>query len=119
MENNMIPQVVREAVDAGFDVVLNKSGYFIGGFYGNNPKTSLMVQTDDYVGYVLVTQNNGLVEGYDYKGKRHALTDFDALVNLNHHIWKNFVKDDKYKKVDKKWFPFLYEKGLLEINPKK
>lgn len=114
-----LPKVIQELINNDFDVTLNKSGYLVKGFYGNNPKHSTFVNSDNYVGSLLIRVENSLAYGYDFKGKKHLLNNFEDVIKLNHHIWKNFIKDEQYKKVDDSWFKFLYSHGLLEINPKK
>lgn len=114
-----MPKVIEDLIKNDFDVTLNKAGFLVKGFYGNNPKNSGFIHNDDYIGSLLIRLENGQIYGYDFKGKKHLLNDFVDVIKLNHHVWKNFIKDDQYKKVDEKWFNFLYSNGLLEINPKK
>lgn len=116
---NSLPKVIQELINNDFDVIINKSGYLVKGFYGNNPRNSTFINSDDYVGSLLIRVENSGTYGYDFKGKKHLLNNFEDVIKLNHHIWKNFIKDEQYKKVDEHWFKFLYSYGLLEINPKK
>jgi len=117
----VLPTVLEEAIAYDFNITINKSGYLIGGFYGLNPKSTGLLMDDSYLGHVLLIETdneNGLI-GFDHKGKKHLITNFEDLVRLNHHVWKNFIKDPQYRTVNSQWFKHLYDRGLLEINPKK
>ncbi len=117
----VLPAVIEEAIALNFDVIVNRHGYLIGGFYGSNPKASGLIDNDNYIGYALLLDSTkeDVMIGFDQKGKKHAVANFDDLIKLNHHVWKNFIKDAQYKTVNAAWFKHLYDKGMLEINPKK
>lgn len=119
----VLPVVIEEVIGLGFDVIVNKNGYLLSGFYGCDPRASGLISNDNdkYVGYVLLVDSTqgDIMIGFDHKGKKHSIANMDDLIKLNHHIWKAFIKDSNYKQVNTRWFKFLYEKGMLEINPKK
>lgn len=115
----VLPPVIEEAITHGFDIVLNKHGYLVEGFYGMLP-----FEGDDakkFKGHALLVASNkeDILLAIDPKGKKHPIANFDDLIKFNHHVWKHFVKEEPYKIASQIWFSHLYNKGMLEISPKK
>lgn len=115
--NRTLPKLIEELLEKNIPVTLHKYGYKIGGFYAN------LSEESDVEGNLLLqdSEEKDVFIAIDNKGKKHLVSSFKDILELNSYIWKLSIKQDKfkYKKVDPKWFTYLYESGLLEVVPGK
>ncbi len=110
----ILPPCIEEAIDKGFVVILQPDAYYIEGFYEQSHEKAFLK------GFVRLqeSETSTILIGVDKKGIEHRLETFDDLLQFNHVIWMNCYKSPEHRKPDLKWFPFLFEKGLVSISPK-
>ena len=109
-DNRIIPKLIIELINHGFEIKITQSGYELEGFYGLNNN-----------GYAVIVEakiNDGDIQliSYDNKKKFHILNTFDDVVNFNHLIFKNFFKSKNYTLNDK-WLEELMKRKLLSVSP--
>jgi hypothetical protein len=110
--NRTLPKLIEEVLEKGFQVQLSSNGYYIGGFYGINPRT-------DKEGFAFAqdTSEANALAFEDGKGYKHLIKNFEELVHFHSLVWSQFYKETAYRKADPRWLQYLLEMNAASISP--
>lgn len=110
LPNRQLPRLIEELLGKGFQVMLSKDGYFIGGFYGINAKINK-------TGFVFAqdTTDDNILAFEDAKGYKHPIRNFEELVRFHSLVWSQFYKE--YPRADMQWLGYMLELNAANISP--
>lgn len=106
-----VPKLIQEVIDHGIPVLLNREGYLIPGFYGSTHSGQVGVV------YAQDTEKSSEMLFFDHKNRKHVISSFKELVELNNTVWGSFYREKEYSTPNQMWFPHLMNFGVLNISP--
>ena len=114
----ILPVLVDELINHGFDVRVTKDGYTVGGFYGLNDDGFAVLKEIDFAESELDKHQyeNALI-AIDNKNKSHLISNFDDLIKFHLVIWKSYFKQKEYMVLNSKWYPFVINSPYISITP--
>ena len=114
----ILPVLIDELVNHGFDVRVTKDGYAVGGFYGLNDDGFAILKEVNFTESELdKNQYGNALIAIDNKNKSHLISNFDDLIKFHLVIWKNYFKQKEYMVLNSKWYPFVISSPYISITP--
>lgn len=114
----ILPVLVDELINHGFDVRVTKDGYAVGGFYGLNDDGFAVLKEVDFTESELdKNQYENALIAIDNKNKSHLISNFDDLIKFHLVIWKSYFKQKEYMVLNSKWYPFVINSPYISITP--
>ena len=114
----ILPVLIDELVNHGFDVRVTKDGYAVGGFYGLNDDGFAILKEVNFTESELdKNQYENALIAIDNKNKSHLISNFDDLIKFHLIIWKHYFKQKEYMVLNSKWYPFVINSPYISITP--